>query len=332
MTVLSPLLFLAAALSVPDLEAQDPLAKRADPKYRVTHKATEHGHALSVDGAPFTTLHLDRRVPVLYPLVGPTGQPLTRGYPLEDKPNEAKDHPHHESMWFAHGSVNGLDFWHDKAVKVVPNGKSAAFQRGDDVSISRGFLWKGKQGETVLVESRRYNFHAQEAARIIDVKLALTAHEADVVFGDTKEGTFALRVRPELRLKGDVAAGSIRSSAGHEDGDCWGKRAKWMHYFGDVEGRHVGIAIFDHEDNLRHPTWWHARDYGLVAANPFGIHDFERKPAGTGDYTLKKGETLTLNYRVLLHEGPRSKEQLDASYASYLETVADLDLIRSDGK
>jgi hypothetical protein len=312
-----PLLLLLSALP-----AQDPALAAPSP-YRVSHEEVENGHVLKVGGAPFTTLRLDRRVPVLYPLVGPSGQPMTRGYPLEERPHEAKDHPHHQSMWFAHGSVNGLDFWHDEAVRIVPSGKPAVFQRGDDVSISHAFLWQGKAGETVLSESRLYTFHAQEAARWVDVRLALTADAGDVVFGDTKEGTFALRLCPELRLKGEVAVGSIRDSEGHEDGACWGKRAKWMQYFGEVEGKHVGVAVFDHADNLRHPTWWHARDYGLVAANPFGVHDFERKPAGTGDYTLEKGETLTLRYRVLLHEGPRGKEQLDASYEHYLETSAD---------
>ena len=138
-----------------------------------------------------------------------------------------------------------------------------------------------------------------------------------MVFGDTKEGSFALRLAPTLRLQGKVAAGSAVNSAGQEDGAVWGKRAAWVAYNGPVGDEEFTVAIFDHPNNLRHPTWWHARNYGLFAANPFGIHDFDGEPAGTGDYELAPGEELVLRYSVLLLRGERTPAQLAALWDSY---------------
>jgi hypothetical protein len=74
----------------------------------------------------------------------------------------------------------------------------------------------------------------------------------------------------------------------------------------------------DHPSNLRHPTWWHARDYGLLAANPFGIHDFEGKEdEHLGDYTLKKDETLTLRYQVVVHQGTLESAALPKHFKKF---------------
>ena len=112
-----------------------------------------------------------------------------------------------------------------------------------------------------------------------------------------------IRSNPSLRLKGPVAKGKAVNSEGVEGRAVWGKRAAWVSYWAPVEMNVIGFSIFDHPTNPRHPTWWHARDYGLVAANPFGIHNFERKPKGTGDLKIKDGETVTFRYRFLFHAG-----------------------------
>ncbi|MCH8980330.1 MAG: PmoA family protein, partial [Armatimonadetes bacterium] len=130
-----------------------------------------------------------------------------------------------------------------------------------------------------------------------------------LVLGDTKEGTMAVRTHPNLKLaqpdefKGKLPVGHAVNSEGVTGPDIWGKRAAWVDYWGEVEGRTVGIALFDHPDNPRHPTWWHAREYGLFAANPFGVSYFEGKPAGTGDLTLAAGEEVRFRYRFLFHTG-----------------------------
>ena len=140
-----------------------------------------------------------------------------------------------------------------------------------------------------------------------------------MTFGDTKEGTFALRTAPTLRVEGEVAAGALRNSEGDVDGGCWGKRARWLSCSGPVGdgSERVSVILFDHPDNPRHPTWWHARSYGLLAANPFGVHDFEREPAGTGDLTIGEGESVTFRYRLQVRRGPVTRELCDRLFDSF---------------
>lgn len=270
----------------------------------------------------FTTMHYgdDVRVPYLWPVRGPGGVEMTRAFPMEKgRGSEGADHPHHTSLWFAHGSVNDYDFWHSKAryPRIVVIGEPKVERDKDGTTTLETVLeWRATAEAVPLREVRRTTFAESNGVRTIDFDLRLVAL-TDVRFGDTKEGTFAMRLRPELRLKGRLAKGSARDADGRKDDVLWGKRSRWLTYYGPVGERTVGVAVFDHSKNLRHPTWWHARDYGLVAANPFGIHDFERKPAGTGDLEIAKGDELRLRYRVTLFEGTPKLEDLDAAWRKW---------------
>jgi hypothetical protein len=137
----------------------------------------------------------------------------------------------------------------------------------------------------------------------------------------------AIRLHPALRLKGKVATGHCINSEGDKDKDCWGKRAKWVAYWGVIDGKTCGVAVFDHPTNLRHPTWWHARDYGLVAANPFGITDFEKgkHKRGAGDYTLKQGETLDLRYRFVFFAGTAEQAKIGEKYEQWVKETTEED-------
>ncbi|MEZ6073281.1 MAG: DUF6807 family protein [Pirellulales bacterium] len=157
--------------------------------------------------------------------------------------------------------------------------------------------------------------------------MTLLASEGDVVIQDTEEGTMGVRSHPNLRLQnGDgvtTANGQALNSAGVGGKDVWGKRAAWIDYWGNVDGHTVGIAVFDHPQNLRHPTWWHARPYGLFTANPFGVHDFEGKPAGAGEYRIKAGDELTLRYRLVFHDGGPEAAAIVQAYDAYCRDMDD---------
>lgn len=282
-----------------------------------------------VDGKLFTEYRSDGRIPCLYPLVGSSGAALTRHYPFrEGVPGEASDHPHHVSFWFTHGSVNGLDFWHKedcriehrKILKVATKSSSEGARVTHRGTLAVLLDWTSG-GKIHLSETRTYEFVVEGPTRTIDVTSKLTAPEGDAVFGDTKEGSFAIRVAPTLRLKGEVAEGRILNSEGDRDDDAWGKRARWVAFYGpDPAAEPAVIVIMDHPGNLRHPTWWHARDYGLLAANPFGRHDFEKRKQQPhlGDYTLKKTDTLTQRYRLVLHHGPFENEAVEAHWKKFV--------------
>lgn len=286
----------------------------ADPRHRLSHSLEDGNPVIQLeDGPVFAKLWVQgTRVPYLWPLMGPSGDSLTRAFPMEKGvEHEATDHPHHRSFWFTHGSVNGHDFWHDPSCRIelaadpkVTRHETAGFE----IEVELSLVWRAPLGQRLLQERRIYRFASRSHERLVECESTLTAVE-DVVFGDTKEGSFALRLRPELRLKGEVAAGTILNSAGQTGGDCWGQRAAWVSYEAPLGARRVGVAVMDHSGNLRHPTWWHARDYGLVGANPFGIHDFENKPKGTGDFPLEKGKVLTLKYLVVLSDSDVKDER-----------------------
>ena len=245
--------------------------------------------------------------PILWPVNGPSGAAVVRAFPQEEGvEGESSDHPHHQSVWFGHGAVNGHDFWHaGHGERVVDLDSMELEGTTEEGALERGFLMSWQVGgEELCQEERVLRFRGTSEERWVDFELTLVATQTDLHFGDTKEGTFAVRLAPTLRLKGAVAAGSIRNSAGDTGGKTWGKRAAWVEYSGPVGGETVYVSLHDHPSNLRHPTWWHARDYGLLAANPFGIHDFERKPAGTGDFTLPKGERLTQRYSLRVATTP----------------------------
>jgi hypothetical protein len=151
----------------------------------------------------------------------------------------------------------------------------------------------------------------------MDFEVTIHASHDDVTLGDTKEGSMAIRLAPTMRVEGSVARGHIVNGEGHRDGDAWGKRAAWCDYYGPIEGRVVGVAIFDHPSNPKHPTWWHVRTYGLFAANPFGAHDFEGRPKGTGDMKIKAGQSLTFRYRLYFHIGDTKQAAVAEHYEQY---------------
>ena len=260
---------------------------------------------VKVDGKLFTKyVYADKKrtKPILYPVIGPSDVPMTRRYPIEEAgEGEAKDHHHHASLWYTHGDVNGISFWHvGKDTGEIHHEK---FLKLEGNVIATRNKWVDAKGKVVCRDERILAFSAEDDDRAIDVTVKILADSGDVTFGDTKEGSMGIRSNPVLRLKGPVAKGKAVNSEGVEGRAVWGKRAAWVSYWAPVEKNVVGFSIFDHPSNPRHPTWWHARDYGLVAANPFGIHNFERKPKGTGDLKIKDGESVTFRYRFLFHAG-----------------------------
>ena len=311
----------AVALGQAELNAQDgPVEIKKDgDKFRV-----------EIDGKLFTEyITKGYNKPVLYPIIGPHGVGMTRNYPFKKVEGEATDHVHHASLWFTHGEVNGISFWHigEKTGKIVPTEvvRAKGGRRGSIVTKNN---WNGPDGKTICTDQTSIGFYKTQKGVLVSYNVTIHASEGDVKFGDTKEGTMGIRTHPNLRLSNGrgvtTANGKAVNSAGHKDKALWGKRAKWVDYWGKIDGHTVGVAIFDHPDNPRHPTWWHARDYGLVAANPFGIHNFEGKKKGVGDMTIKKGEKLSFRYAFLFHEGDAETAGIASFYDRWVQAVAAL--------
>lgn len=249
--------------------------------------------------------HKNAPKPYIYPLIGPKGKPMTRNFPMNRVAGETTDHPHHRSMWFTHGDVNGLDYWTEgpNRGKIVAR---AIEERAHGPVFARFVIvndWIGPDGKKACEDRQSFAFYWGERGLTIDFETIVTASEGDLKFGDTKEGSFGIRVASALEVSRRQGAEMINSN-GEKDAAVWGKRAAWCDYSGKIDEVAMGIAIMDHPESFRHPTHWHARDYGLFAVNPFGIHDFVPGAArNAGDHKMAKGETMRLRYRIWLHEG-----------------------------
>jgi len=286
----------------------------------VTAERSQRGVTVKIDGQLFTQYVIQSGTkPILWPIVGPTGKPLTRAYPMEKNTRETKDHVHHRSLWFTHGDVNGVDFWGEtpagKTGRIVHR-KFVKIQSGEQAEIVAENDWTNPAGKKVCEDQRHLTFGTRGDARWIDFDIALRASEGPVAFGDTKEGTFGLRVAESLSVDAK-RGGHIVNSAGQTNLKAWGKRADWVDYYGPLDGDTVGIAVFNHPSSFRYPTGWHVRTYGLFAANPFAEHSFTGVESKAVSYTLPQGKEIVLRYRVFLHRGDDKDGKVAEAFADY---------------
>jgi Methane oxygenase PmoA len=287
--------------------------------------------------------------PVLFPIKTSKGTTITRGYPLEPRPNERTDHPHHVGLWMNYESVNGLDYWNNSTaidslkrlekygtirhtgITQVKNGKVGKLK------VTADWIEKDGTGKVILKETTLYKFSGKGDIRIIDRSTTLTAFDGEVAFNDVKDGYFALRVARELEhpsdkpdvftdangietkvkvLNNEGIVGKYRSSEKIEGEAVWSTRAKWMNLSGKIGSENIAIAMIDNPKNINYPTYWHARGYGLFALNPLGEKVFTNGKK-TLDLKLKKGESITFNYRVVVKSGELTDAELDKLTADF---------------
>lgn len=290
---------------------------------RVTFAEQEGRIDVLIDGKLITAYRYDGSLtkPVLYPLLTPAGVKLTRGYPFETLEGEATDHPHHVGVFFTYDEVNGSGFWNNTIfppqIQHLETLEKCGGARGRLKTRSQ---WVGKDGTALLQEKRTMTFIPGEGEAVLDFDITLKALVDSVVFDDTKEGMFAVRVAHWLR---EDQYGQYLSSEGDigEKG-VWAKRAKWLRLAGEGEAGAVGIVIMNHPQSVNYPTFWHARGYGLFAANPLGQFVFEsaRHVENPCPFhlTLKQDESARFRFRMLIYDGERSTEEIEARYQEYL--------------
>jgi len=275
---------------------------------------------VTVDGKPFTEyLAQSGPKPILWPILGPTGQPMTRQYPmiLEPIATERQDHIHHRSFWFTHGNVNGVNFWAETPGHGQIKQKSIRVSNaGDQAVIVTENEWLSPEGKTVCEDVRTLTFGANDKQRWIDFDVTVKASNGDVVFADDKEGSFGVRVAGTMKVDAKLG-GEIVNSEGQKDGEAWGQPAAWVDYHGPVGKETLGIAILNHPSSFRFPTTWHVRTYGLFCANPFGYKFFKSTKETNGEHTIESGGTMTLRYRVLFHEGDEKAGGVAEAFAAY---------------
>jgi hypothetical protein len=319
------------------------------PRVNVVPNETARRVDITIDGRPFTSYIYPTTIkkPVLFPIRTAKGTLVTRGFPIEPRKGERVDHPHHVGLWFNYGDVNGLDFWNNsddipsaRAPKMgtivhtrVVEAKGGS-DRGDLVTESE---WRHPDGRALLLERTHYVFRGTGDARSIERITTLTAQKEPVVFRDNKEGVLGLRVTRALEQPADKpetftdssgkpstvpvldntgVTGQYTSSEGLKGDAVWGTRGRWTMLTGTVESEPVTLAMLDHPSNTGFPTYWHARGYGLFAANPLGRKVFDPKQAEFV-VTLDPGKALTFRHQVLVLSGAATPDTIEREYRAF---------------
>jgi hypothetical protein len=303
-------------------------SKEPDLSHGIAFHSRGKGLSVEIDRRPWTVYRTDvGNKPFYFPLIGPTGDPYTRAYPMERVAGEDQDHPHQRSCWFTHGNVNGVDFWGEdpRSGRISETDRSIVVEGPVVGQLATMDDWNAPDGRRVCRDERLVTFFHTQTARIFDFEVTLHAADGPVTFYDTKEGMFGLRVASSM----DVTrknGGKITNAEGLTDEKAWGKASRWVDYAGPAHSKMVGIAVLNHPGSFRYPTTWHVRTYGLFAANPFGWHDFGM-PA-RGDYTILTGQSIRFRYRVILHAGPTDPALMQRLFDSYARPPA-LELTRN---
>lgn len=316
-------------------------------RIKLTHDEVNRKVEVSIDGQAFTSYiypsEQTLKKAVLFPLRTAKGTLITRGYPMASRAGERVDHPHHVGMWLNYEDVNGYDYWNNStAIKPEDRLKKygtirhtgiTQLKSGKDkglLTVTADWVSKDGTGDLTLKEITTYVFSGTASRRIVDRITTLTAQRI-VVMPDIKDGMFAIRVARELEHPSDKPdvfvdangietkvdkmdntgiTGSYRSSEGIEGEKVWSTRAKWMDLRGRIGNEDISVAIIDHPRNVSYPTYWHARGYGLFAANPLGAKVFTNGKEAV-NFRLEKGQSVTFRYRTVITSGKVSDSELN---------------------
>jgi hypothetical protein len=319
-------------------------------RVQVTPNEAQRRVDITIDGKPFTSYiwPTTLKKPTLYPLRTAKGTIVTRGFPLDTRKGERVDHPHHVGLWLNHGDVNGLDFWNNSdaiPVKQAPKMGTilhrtiAEAKSGDTGELAVEADWVRIDQKAILHERTRFLFSGTADSRVIDRTTTLTAGDEKVVFKDNKEAFIGMRVARGLEQPSDKpdiftdasgqpanapvvdntgVTGEYISSEGLKGDAVWGTRGRWTLLGGTVDNEPVTLAILDNPSNPGFPTYWHARGYGLFAANPLGESVFTNGKKSF-DLTLEPGKSVTFRYRVLILSGKVGPAEIEKRYKAFAQ-------------
>jgi hypothetical protein len=308
----------------------------AQKKETVEFVKGNHRIDILIGKKPFTSfLYPDTlEKPILYPVYASNGTIVTRGFPLIPLPNDPTDHPHQMGIWFNHENLNGLDFWNNSYAIPAEKKHLYGWIKTDAIlqvkGGEKGVLifhanWTNQQNQILAEEKTTLEFSGTDHQRIIDRVTTLTA-DTDLLFKDAKDGLLGFRLAHALQIptdqdqkftddKGNVTIvkagtdklpnGTYLTSEGKTGDSAWSTRARWCKVYGKMDNDSITIAIIDHPSNVNYPTFWHARGYGLFAANPLGANIFTNGKSST-NLKVKKGESVTFRFRIVINEGTQT--------------------------
>ncbi len=272
---------------------------------------------VSAGGQPFTSFHYAGQwdKPFLWPLRSASGVVVSRGFPIEKREGETSDHTWQRGIWFSHGDINGVDYWRE-----LGREKTGVLKPRSAPAVSRGTIridldLMTPAGKSLGLQREEFSFAQSGQNLVIDAAATVAADRGVALkMGDTEEGWFGIRLHDGFR---EDRGAVMTNSEGVKGRKIWGQRARWVDYTTQLEGRTVGVAAFDHPSNPKHPTYWHARHYGLCSANPFGERAFTRDKSRDGSVSIPEGGRLVFRYRVVIHPGDAAEAAVEKLYAQF---------------
>ena len=358
----SRLLFLLTAVLItqPEVVGCDEKNSQTSSASQFQISEDEDGFTIEVSGELFARyITSSANKPYFWPIIGPTGRPMTRAFPMklvDHESEQQRDHPHHRGLLFGHQSVGlkgwqqpksgaeweqalaknrsniGGDSWHEPATfetqdktpkqrrtAILTSIKHREFKQLS-ADENRAVVVEvcdhiDRDGKRFLTETRRFEFRVAKDARSIDFDQTFVASDGDVVFEDQKDAGIAIRVPSSMAID-SKQGGVVINSDGQPCKKAWGRPAKWCDYHGPVDDENLGIAFLCHPTSYRFPSRWHVREYGLFAANPFGLKSFNRKLTD-GATRLSKGEKLMLRHRLIFHKGDAKAAKIQSAWRAY---------------
>jgi Methane oxygenase PmoA len=298
---------------------------------QITFKQQPNKIEVEIDGQPLATYYYSGEwmKPFLHRVRAASGVIVTRGFPVEKIEGESTDHIWHHGIWYGHGDINGVDFWReftgdpnqDKKFplpvgRFVPKSKPAVKSGKGVGSITADYDLVAPDKKVLGSLRQVFSFRRAGGNNLIDAEITISADRGvPLKMGDTEEGSFGLRFADEFK---EERGGILTNSEGLKGTKMvWGKRASWVDYSTAIKGEKVGLTIIDHPKNPKHPTYWHARGYGLCGVNPFGEHDFHNDKSRDGSVTIDSGKNLVFRYRVAIHPGEVESVKIDRLIADF---------------
>ena len=227
----------------------------------------------------------------------------------------------HPGIWMAFGDIGGEDFWRNRGRVVHDRFIQQPLGAAGQGSFTQRKFYQRTDGSVVCNEDFRCTIRVVENAYLIQLDATFSgANGREFYFGDQEEMGLGIRVATPIT---EVNGGAITDAAGRNGAmTIWSQSSAWCDYSGKIDGQELGLTILCHPDNFR-PSWMHARNYGLIAANPFGRKAMRK--GTTSKVVVKKDETLRLRYAILVHD---KKEDAGEAHTEYLQFVGkDLSLI-----
>ncbi|HLT51719.1 MAG TPA: PmoA family protein [Arenibacter sp.] len=323
--------------------------KGTEKRIQLVRDDAQNKVSVMIEGKLFTAyLYPDNiKKPILYPLITPQGSNILRKYPMEPSVGERVDHPHQVGVWFNYGDVNGLDFWNNSdSIKLEIRERSGTIVHKDILNMNEGdeqaslevaMDWIAPDGEVLLNENTIFIFQGRDDEYSVDRITKLTATNKKIIFKDNKEGMLGIRVARELEhpsdkpdiftdangiptavpvLNNEGVNGNYINSEGIQGNDVWGKRSDWVNLTSSIGEEKISLVILDHSGNAGYPTYWHARGYGLFAANPLGQEVFSDGKESL-NLSLEPGEDITFKHRIIVASKDMGKSQLDSRFAQF---------------